>query len=134
MFLSKELIVAVRASCWRAKRDFVNRSTTRYQTEPKAIADFMRKNPDARAQINANRAIIRKASKAIAKAQKEISSFGIDAGLGFITSAKDFAKGGGVPIIELPRPERVESVLARLAQCTGKEGREIIRQLGINWS
>lgn len=135
MILSKELIVAVRATVKQLNDKYQTSKSQQRDLELKSVAAFYAANPAVRQKRRRHEQVIAK----LRAEEKKLEDYLHSLGLGLhdyhpIVDAKKFVKAGGSVPIELKKPRHIEMTLAMLAGASDREGKLMLKQLGINWS
>lgn len=134
MILSKELIVAVRATVKLLNDKYQHSQAKKRELEESAIQAFFRANPVAakkRRQLEKSRAKLKAAEERL---EAYMTSLGLSYNFSYISDSKKFHKAGGRVPFDLKKPRHVEMTLAMLAGASEREGKLMLKQLGINWS
>lgn len=130
MKIDHDLRAAIRSahSAQRRNRDGFNR----WDAEKKAIAEIA-KIPAVGAKLRKAKTLRAKASLWNAAADDLEKSVGIH-NANYIHDHALFQKSGGRAIIEPGKPWGFDAVMAELAAASEKDGKAILKRIGIDWS
>ena len=134
MILSKELIVAVRATVKQLNDKYQTSKAQQRSAEEAAIKAFFRAHPVAAKKRRELEKVKERLKRAEAKLDAYMNSLGLGWNFYHIFDSKKFFKAGGRVPIELKKPRHIEMTLAMLAGASEREGKLMLKQLGINWS
>lgn len=133
MILSKELITAVRATVRVLNDKYASARQQQANLEEAAIKAFLDSHPRIKRKMREREQVIKQLRKEEQRLEEFLGRFGLSYNFQRIMDAKKFHKHGGTVPIELKKPRHVEMTLAMLAGASEREGKLMLKQLGIKW-
>jgi hypothetical protein len=134
MILTKELIVAVRATVKQLNEKHMAAKSAQRDQEEKAIKAFLAVHPSLRAAKKRREKVVARLQKEEKALEDLAASVGLGCRFSYIQDSKKFTKAGGSYPMAPNKPRHVEMIIAQLAGCSDREGKLILKSLGINWS
>lgn len=131
MKITSDLRLAIKSAhkCQPVEDHHARQARTR-----KVIADLLKRKPALARKIKAAQAVLAEWNNKRLEALKAFEEIGVNPDLNYLADdAKFFKAGGGSPLQEKHKRWDFDPVMTQLAAATEKEGKTILRRLGINW-
>lgn len=131
MKISSDLRAAIRAASAASRQHEIEENRKRRERTKAAIAVVVKKHATA---VKKAQSLQKKAQALFSQSNEIFLSLGLAENLDYICDYERFVAAGGALPDSTGKAWKYEQVMSQLAAATEKEGAEILKGIGINWT